>query len=160
MQLSIQSTAALSLPSDLEIAIVRDFKAPRTLVFDAWTKAEHMRRWFGMCHFTLALCEVDCRVGGKYRFVFHEAERGMDHALSGEFQQVERPARLVFSERYEPVPGSDHRVALTFEERDGVTRLEQRMTYPSKQARDGHLASGLESATAESLNRLEQFLST
>ena len=160
MTLAIQNDAQLSLPSDLEIVIVRDFEAPRALVFDAWTKAEHMRRWYSMCHFTLTVCDIDCRVGGAYRIVFHEAERATDHALSGEFSQVERPSRLTFTERYELMPGSDHVIALTFEDRgSGVTRLEQRMTYPSKQVRDGHLASGFETATAESLRSLERFLS-
>lgn len=159
MNLAIQN-AALSLPSDLEISIARDFEAPRALVFDAWTKAEHLRRWYRMCHFTLSSCEVDCRVGGSYRIVFHEAERATDHVLSGEFQELERPSRLVFSERYELIPGSDHVITMTFEERDGgVTRFEQRMKYPSKQARDGHLASGFETATAESLQSLARFLS-
>jgi uncharacterized protein YndB with AHSA1/START domain len=153
-----QTSAALSLPSDLEIAMIRDFKAPRALVFDAWTKAEHVRRWYGMCHFTFTSCELDCRVGGAYRFVFHERERATDHVLSGEFREVERPTRVVFTERYEAYPGSDHVVTLTFEDHGPGTRLEQRMKYPSKQARDAHLASGFETSLAASLSALERFL--
>ena len=159
MNAKLEKTATLSLPSDLEIAIVRDFSAPRALVFDAWNKAEHVRRWYRMCHFTFTRCEVDCRVGGAYRFVFHEAERATDHVLSGEFREVEPPSRVVFTERYELFPGSEHVITLTFEERAGGTRFEQRMTYPSKQVRDGHLASGFEAALFESLNDLERFLS-
>jgi uncharacterized protein YndB with AHSA1/START domain len=151
--------ATLSLPSDREISIMRDFKAPRALVFDAHSKAEHVRRWYGMCYFTLTTCDLDFRVGGAWRFVLHDAARGAEHALSGEFTEIQRPDRLVFTERYEPVPGSEHLVTLTFEEKDGVTRLEQRMFYPSVEARDGHLRSGFEGATQESLRRLEEFLS-
>lgn len=158
MNLRDQKNATLTLPSDLEISIVRDFEAPRALVFDAWTKAEHVRRWYAMCHFTFNGCELDCRVGGSYRFVFHEAERATDHVLSGEFREVEPPSRVVYTERYELIPGSDHLITLTFEDLGGKTRLEQRMKYPSKQARDGHLASGFEAVLFESLNNLERYL--
>lgn len=160
MTLELHDNAALSLPSDLDIAITRDFAAPRALVFDAWTKAEHVRRWYGMCHFAFTLCEVDCRVGGKFRFVFHEAERATDHVLSGEYREVERPFRVVFTQRYELFPGSEHVVTLTFEEHDGRTRVEQRMRYPSKQVRDGHLASGFEAAVFQAWNDLARFLSS
>jgi uncharacterized protein YndB with AHSA1/START domain len=159
MNMNDRAGATLSLPSDREISIVRDFKAPRDLVFDAWSKAEHVRHWYGMCHFTLTTCDLDFRVGGKWRFVMHDPERGADHPLSGEFTEIRRPDRMVFTERYEPVPGSEHVVTLTFEETNGVTRFEQRMFYPSVEARDGHLRSGFEPATQESLRRLEEFLS-
>lgn len=145
----------LSLPSDREIVIVRDFAAPRARVFDAWTHRDQLMRWYGCAEMVVVSCELDAREGGAFRVVTRMPD-GSEHAHSGTYQTVARPERLVFTERYEPVPGSDHEVALTFTEAGGVTTMTMRRTYPTAAGRDGHLASGMERGLEATFARLEQ----
>jgi uncharacterized protein YndB with AHSA1/START domain len=150
----------LSLPSDREIVLVRALRAPRSLVFAAWTRPEHLRAWYVCPSLTMPVCEMDVRVGGRWRYVLRERESGHEHALSGEYREIIRPERLVFSERYEPVPGSDHVVTVTFVERDGLTTVTQHFAYASKESRDGHLQTGMDKGAEESFVRLEQLAAT
>jgi uncharacterized protein YndB with AHSA1/START domain len=144
----------LSLPSDREIVITREFAAPRARVFDAWTKRDQLMRWYGCAEMIVASCEMDVREGGTYRIVTRMPD-GSEHAHSGVYKTVDRPARLVFVERYEPVPGSDHEVALSFTEAGGVTTMTMRRTYPTAAGRDGHLASGMARGLEATFARLE-----
>lgn len=145
----------LTLPSDLEIRIVRDFAAPRALVFDAFTQRDQVPQWYGCAEMSLVSCEMDVRVGGDWRYVTRMPD-GSQHAHSGTYKVIERPARLVYSERYEQIPGSEHEVALTFTEANGVTTLTMNLTYPAQQVRDGHLSSGFDRGLAAMFDRLEQ----
>ena len=146
--------ATLTLPSDREILIVRAFAAPRRLVFDAWTDPVQVPRWYGCAEMAMTTCEMDVREGGAWRWALRMPD-GSQHTFSGEYRTIARPERLVFTERYEPVPGSDHDVGLTFEERDGVTTMHMLLSYPTTAARDGHLASGMERGLEGSMQRLE-----
>lgn len=149
----------LSLPSENEILIVRAFRAPKAAVFDAWSKPEHLRRWFPCVTLTMPVCDIDFRVGGKWRRVLRDAEHGVDHATSGEFIEIARPGRMVFTEVYEPVPGSDHLVTLTFEDgADGATLFTQRFTHRSQELRDAHLRAGLENGLEAAFESLAQLL--
>jgi uncharacterized protein YndB with AHSA1/START domain len=98
-------------------------------------------------------------VGGKWRYVVREPN-GNEHGYWGEYQEVTPPERLVYSEGYEAMPGKDSLVTVTFNEQDGRTTLTSRMLYASKEDRDGHIASGMEPGMRETLDRLEQFLTT
>jgi uncharacterized protein YndB with AHSA1/START domain len=151
--------AKLTLPSDTEILIEREFKARKASVFDAWCKREWIAQWYGCADQQLTTCETDFREGGEWRWVLRDATSGVDHAFSGRYRSIDRPNRLVFSERYEAIPGSDHTVALTFDERDGVTTLSMRIIHESQANRDGHLKSGMESGIQESFDRIEQLAS-
>ena len=146
------------MPSDREIVVMRDFRAPKSAVFEAWTKSDHVKRWYPCAIFTMPVCEIDLRVGGKWRFVQRMSTDGSEHALSGEYVEIDRPSRLVFTERYEPVPGSDHVVTVTFEEHHGITTVTQQFLHPSKTNRDMHLASGMENGLAETFERLDAVL--
>src|SRR5258705_3710783 len=85
----------ISTPSDREIAMTRAFDAPRSMVFDAWTKPELLKRWLGVFgNWSFAVCEVDLRVGGKYRYVWRGKD-GKEMAMGGVFRQIVRPERLV-----------------------------------------------------------------
>jgi len=155
----------ISTPNDLDIVLLRDFRAPMALVFEAMSKAEHVRRWFHNCPgMELPVCEVDFRVGGKFRYVMKmQGDPGGGGELSGEYTEIVRPDRIVHTQRWAPVPGSDHVVTLTFEEKNGVTTLTQRMTHTSKTNRDGHLQSGLDKAiefTFTTLEKVAQSLGT
>src|SRR5260221_14208184 len=88
----------LVLPSDREIAFERDFDAPRELVWKAWTRPEYFRRWYGCSTVSLAVCEIDLRVGGAYRYVMRGAD-GAEFAISGIYREVVPPQRLVYTER-------------------------------------------------------------
>jgi uncharacterized protein YndB with AHSA1/START domain len=154
-----QNGFTVTLPSDREILITRVFNAPRQLVFEAWTQPEHVRRWFGGCgNMTVTVCEIDLRVGGSWRYVLHDASNGSDFALSGEYQEIVPPERLVATERYEPVPDSEHLNILTLIEQNGRTTLQIRIQHSSREQRDGHFQSGMEAGLRESLNRLEVIL--
>jgi uncharacterized protein YndB with AHSA1/START domain len=152
--------AKLSLPSDTEIIITRDFNAPRALVFEAMSKPEHVKRWYGLRYMPMPVCEIDLRVGGTWRFVLRDPESGIDHAFSGEYREIAPPDRIVFTERYEAIPGSDHVVTSTLTERDGKTTLTAHILYASKEHRDGHLASGMEHGMQETYDRLDELLAT
>jgi len=151
-----QNGFSVMLPSDQEILITRLFNAPRQLIFDAWTQPEHVRRWFGGCtSMTMTVCEIDLHVGGTWRYVLYDSSNGVEHGFSGEYREIALPERLVSTERYEPVPGSDHLNTLTLNDQDGKTILQIRIQHQSREQRDGHLQSGMEVGLRESLNRLE-----
>jgi uncharacterized protein YndB with AHSA1/START domain len=149
----------VTLPSDREIVVTRVFNAPRQLVFEAWTQPEHVKRWFGGCgNMTMTVCDIDLRVGGTWRYVLHDSSNGTDHGFSGEYREIVPPERLVSTERYEPVPNSDHLNTLTLTEQDGKTTLHIHIQHQSMEQRDGHLQSGMEVGLRETLNRLEKLL--
>jgi uncharacterized protein YndB with AHSA1/START domain len=154
-----QDTTTLTMPSDTEIVITRTFNAPQRLVFEAWTKPEHVRQWYGLKSLTMTVCEIDLRVGGKWRYVVRSPD-GSEHGFSGEYKEITPPERLVYSEGYEGIPGHDYLVITTFDEQDGKTTLTSTMLYQTKEDRDGHVASGMEPGMRETLERLEQHLAT
>jgi uncharacterized protein YndB with AHSA1/START domain len=152
-----RAEVTLTKPSDKEIVVTRDFSAPRDLVFEAWTKPEHVRRWFGLRGSTLSVCEIDLRVGGTWRWVIREHD-GNELAFSGEYREVVRPERLVFTQWYEAIPGADMVVTLTFAEQNGKTTLRQHLLYKSQELRDGHLMSGMEEGMLVTFERLDEVL--
>ena len=154
MAMTSDRSAKLTLPSDREILIERLFAAPRRRVFDAWTNRAHVPRWYGCAEMAMVSCEIDLREGGVWRWVTRMPD-GTEHAFSGAYRAIVPPERLAFTERYEPVPGSEHDVTLTFDEHDGVTTMRMLLSYPSTAARDGHLRSGMERGLEGSLARLE-----
>lgn len=149
----------LSTPSDREIVITRVFNAPCRLVFEAWTTPEHVRHWYGPADLTLSVCEIDLRPGGSYRYVLRDAA-GQEYAFSGVYREVVPHVRLVYTDRFEgaPVPGA--LVTVTFEEHDGKTTLTSRSLYPTVEARDAHIRSGMEQGMRDTLDRLEERLQT
>lgn len=149
-------SAKVTLPSDIEILITREFDAPAELVFDVWTTPEHVRNWWGWETDPMTVCEIDLRIGGGYRFVSGEGEREV--AFRGEFIEVERPHRLVSTEIYEPYPDNPGLNTLTLTESDGVTTMRLLSRYESKATRDAVIASGMESGLQHSLDRIDRVL--
>jgi uncharacterized protein YndB with AHSA1/START domain len=158
--MTTQSTgpAKVTLPSDRELIITRDFQAPRSLVFEAMTRPEHVKRWYGLRHLTMPVCEIDFRPGGKWRYVLRDPKDGIDHAFSGEYREIVRPERIVSTEWYEAIPGSDYVVTMTLVERDGKTTLTSHCVYKTKEHRDGHIMSGMEPGMQETFHRLDELL--
>lgn len=146
-------------PDKPTIVTRRVVDAPRALVFDCWTKPEHMRRWLGPRAFTMISCEVDLRVGGGYRYV-HRAPDGQEYAFRGEYREIVRPERLVATFVFEMFPEAEALETLTLEEKDGKTTVTTLTLHKTLQARDGHLSSGMESGMVDGYSRLDELLAT
>jgi uncharacterized protein YndB with AHSA1/START domain len=150
------SALDVALPSDREVLLTRVFDAPRELVFDALTNPEHLRHWFGPRGWTLAVCEVDLRVGGAWRYVLHGAN-GRSMGMHGVFREIVRPERLVSTECFDGFsPESVNTTTLT--EENGKTTLTARVLCESKEIRDAVLGSGMERGAAETYDRLSEHL--
>jgi uncharacterized protein YndB with AHSA1/START domain len=157
------NTITFTTPSDRELVTQRTFDAPRQLVFDAWTKPEHLVRWFGGEQGVLAVCEVDLRPGGKTHFVWQLREGG-EMGISGEFREIDPPSRIVyteiFDEPYREQMGGECVNTLILEERDGKTLVTITTVYNSREARDGAIATGMEEGMIETFGRLDELLKT
>jgi len=149
----------LTLPSDTEILMVREFDAPRDLVYEAHVKPEHLKRWWGPRGSELSVCEVDLRPGGAYRFVMQFPD-GKEEPFKGVFREITPPERLAYTFIYDVAPFDEFPATetVTFEDLGGRTRVSSLMVCMSKEARDGMVESGMEEGAAESLDRLEDLL--
>ncbi|HMI44731.1 MAG TPA: SRPBCC family protein [Gemmatimonadaceae bacterium] len=149
----------ITTPSDRELAMIRSFDAPRGLVWDAWTKPELLRQWLGVRGgWTFAVCEVDLKVGGKYRYVWR-GPSGAEMGMGGVFREVAKPERLVATEKFdESWYEGDAMDTTTFVERGGQTTVTTTVKYASKAVRDAVLKSPMESGVAESYNKLDEVL--
>jgi uncharacterized protein YndB with AHSA1/START domain len=147
-------TFKVTTTSDTDICLTRLFDAPRALVFEAMTKPEHIARWWGQlgAGYSVPVCEVDLRVGGKWRFVNRHPKGEV--AFHGEYREITPPDRLVYTELMEPYPDGSL-VTTTFAEEAGKTRVTVIASYPSKAIRDMVLSSGMERGAAASYDRLE-----
>lgn len=145
----------VTLPSNTEILITRDFDAPAHLVWRAWTTPELIRRWWGGERGEVTHVEVDLRVGGRWRYVM-TANGGHEVAFHGEYSEVVPTDRLVTTEVFESMPDEGSVCETTFTDVDGRTRLRQLVRYPSEQVRDMVIKSGMEGGMQESMDRLER----
>ena len=150
-------TAVLTLPTDDEILIVREFDAPKHLVYKAYTTPELVKRWWAGRRGNVTSAEIDLRVGGQWRYVMTATE-GFEVAFHGEFREIVPNERLVTTEVFEGAPEPDEPVlnVLTFTEVDGRTRLELLIQAHSLQVRDLIVGSGMETGLQEGLDILEE----
>ena len=160
MTVKSKPVTTLTMPSDRELVITTVFDAPRRLVFEASTRPEHVKRWWGPRRFTMTACEIDLRPGGAWRYVLRDNDTGREDAWSGVYREIVPAERLVNTEGWEGMPGHDYLVTTTFDERDGKTTVTSRLLYKSVEDRDGHLQSGMESGMRESIDRLGELLAT
>ena len=149
-------TLQVTTLTDREIVLTRVFDAPRPLVWDAFTKPELLKRWFGPRGWTLVVCEVDLRVGGGFRFVLRGPD-GQNMGMRGTYREIVPPDRSVHMESFDDYPG-DSQVTSVFVERDGKTTLTATVLYPSKEVRDAVIQSGMEHGAAESYDKLAELL--
>jgi uncharacterized protein YndB with AHSA1/START domain len=152
-------TLKVTTPSDREIMMTRDFDAPRELVFEAYTRPELLKRWFiGPPDWELAVCEIDLRVGGDYRYLWR-APDGMEMGMRGTFREVVVPERLVSTEQFDQAWYPGEAVGtVTFADRDGRTTVTITVLYASREARDIALQSGMEQGVGMNFDRLEGLL--
>jgi uncharacterized protein YndB with AHSA1/START domain len=142
--------------SDTTFVMSRVFDAPRHLVFETMTKPEYVRRWWCcMEGFTMPVCEIDLRVGGKWRYVMVGAD-GSEVAFNGEYREIDPPKRIVATEIFEPFPDHPPLTTMTLEERDGKTYYQTVVEHDSRESCDAHLASGMEVGANIALDRLEE----
>jgi len=153
------SRLIVTTPSDLEIQLVREFDAPRELLFDAFSSCQHVHAWWGQGASTMPVCELDFRVGGKWRFVEREPDGG-EFGFRGEYREIARPERLVQTFEYEGMPGHVSLETSIFEDLGGRTRLVTTSVFDSKEDRDGMLQSGMEQGAGETYDRLEAYLTS
>ena len=140
--------------------VVRKFNAPKALVFDAFVKPELIKRWLlGPDGWSLPVCTIDLRVGGKFRYVWREDATGTEMGLSGEYRAIEPPDRIVHTETFDDYsPEGEAVITTLFREKDGKTVVEMSMLFPSKTARDGGIANGMTDGMAISYDRLDEVL--
>ncbi|MPZ48816.1 MAG: ATPase [Dehalococcoidia bacterium] len=149
----------VSTPSDREILMTREFDAAPQLVYDAWTKPELLKRWFGPPGWELPECEIDLRVGGSWRYLMRKPETGEEMGISGVYREIVAPTLLVTTEKFDQAwyEGDciDH---LEFIDQGGKTLLKLTTLYDTKEVRDAVVASGAAGGMNESFNRLDEVL--
>jgi len=157
--------AEVSMPSDREVKVTRSFKAPRALVYRAYTEPALLQRWLlGPPGWTMPVCEMDVRVGGSYRWRWRSNEDRTEFGFSGVFREVEPGKKLVHSERYDSgttgvgESGGESLVTISFEEQGGVTTVTSLMDFGSKEARDAAVATGMTDGMEQSYQLLDKLL--
>jgi len=155
------SPLQITTPSDREVAMTRVFDAPRRLVFEAWTRPDLVKRWLGVRGgWSLAVCEIDLEVGGRYRYVW-QGPQGQEMGMGGVFKEIMPPERLVVTEKFDEswYPGEAiNTTVLT--EHAGKTTMTLTMRYASKEARDAVLATPMATGMSESFDTLAGVLAT
>ncbi len=150
--------AVVTLPTDTEIMVTREFAAPKHLVYKAYTTPELIKRWWSAKRGDVTVCEVDLRVGGAWRFVML-TEDGTEVGFHGEYKEIVPDERLVATEIYEGAPGGDSPPAvntLTLTESDGCTTLTLVTDAGSKEIRDIIIESGMEDGLQDAFDLLEE----
>jgi uncharacterized protein YndB with AHSA1/START domain len=148
---------AVSLPSEREIAFTCRFQRRARLLFEAWTKPEHLKQWWGCEGSSIPHCAIDLRAGGSWSLVMRMAD-GSEHPFYGIYREIVRPRRLVYTERYEmPQFGSpEWLTTVTFEEAHGETLVTHTIQHKSREVRDAHLQAGMEQGMVQTLTRLNE----
>ena len=150
----------VTTPSDREVAVTRVFAAPRSMVFDAHTKPDLVRRWLlGPPGWTMPVCEIDLRVGGKYRYEWEHESSGRRMGVAGTFTEIVRPARIVITQLFdEDWTGGETVVTTDLIEEKGKTTLTTTVRYSSLQARDAALKTGMTTGMEAGYERLDHLL--
>ena len=148
----------VSTPSEQEVRMTRLFDAPRQLVFEAMTKPEHVKQWWGRLGegYSVPVCEIDLRPGGKWRFVNRHPQG--EAVFYGEYREITPPSRVVFTEIYEPFPESVSVVTALLSDEAGKTRLTATVRYPSREVRDMVMGTGMTNGAGISYDRLEELV--
>ena len=151
-------TFAVTTPSDREIRMTRLFGAPRQRVFEAMTRCQHVKRWWGGLGegYSVPVCEIDLRPGGAWRFVNRHPQGEV--TFYGEYREITPPSRLVYTEIFEQYPDTVSLVTALFADEGDKTRYTATVSYPSREVRDIVMSTGMEHGAALSYDRLEEVL--
>jgi len=154
MAVTSNKRAMVTLPTDEQILITREFDAPRHLVFKAYTTPDLVRRWWHANRGEMTLCEIDLRVGGGWRYVM-AACSGPEVGFHGEYREIVPNERLVSTEVFEGAPDAPALDTVTFGEADGRTTLSILVQHSSRENRDAHINSGMELGLQDAMDLLE-----
>lgn len=151
-------TFEVTTPSDCEIRMTRFFSAPRQRVFEALTQAEHVKHWWGALGegYSVPVCEIDLRVGGKWRFVNRHPHGEV--TFYGTYREISPPSRLVYTEIFADFPDTESVITSELTEQNRKTLLTVTSLYPSLEVRDMVLKSGMERGAAASYDRMEEII--
>ena len=154
------NTLKVTTRGDREIVMTRTFDAPRHLVFDAFTKPELVKQWLlGPDGWSMPVCEIDLRVGGRYRYVWRKNKTGTEMGMGGIFREIVVPERIVATEKFDEAWYPGEAVDTTvFVEQGGKTTVTVTVLGATAEARDAMLKSGMESGVAVSYDRLEKLV--
>ena len=147
-------SSVIEFPSELEIVTTREFDAPIALVFDVFTKPEHVRNWFAPFECVVTECSIDLRVGGKYHIVFVTGD-GTECSFRGTYLEVEPPTRTVATWLFEGWPDADAVETVDLHETDGVTKVTMRLAFSDRAGRD-HMTK--HDGQEDSFDKLEDYL--
>jgi len=151
--MKVAETLKVTTPTDKEIVVTRVVDAPRRLVFEAWTNPKYVAQWMlGPAGWTMPVCEIDLRLGGKWHFIWRRAD-GAEMEMHGVYQEIDPPERLVSTESWGG-PWPETLNTLTLADENGKTTITVTILYPSKQARDAALQTGMKDGMAASFDRL------
>jgi uncharacterized protein YndB with AHSA1/START domain len=157
--------AQVTLPSDREVKVTRSFKAPRRLVYRAYTEPALVQRWLlGPPGWSMPVCEMDVRVGGRYRWLWRNDTDGSEFGFAGTFREVQAPSKLVHTEAYAPgtvgggYPENEALVTVTFSEHEDLTAVTTLIEFASKEARDAAVATGMTDGMEQSYQLLDNLL--
>ncbi|HEY2982681.1 MAG TPA: SRPBCC family protein [Jatrophihabitantaceae bacterium] len=148
-------TAVVTLPTDTQVLITREFAAPKHLVYQAWTTPDLIKRWWSGDRGDVTSVEVDLRVGGTWRYVM-TANAGFEVAFHGEYREIVPNERIVATEIYEGMPDAYAITTVTFTEEDGRTTVTMLVEHTSQEDRDMHINSGMEGGMQEAMDHLEE----
>jgi uncharacterized protein YndB with AHSA1/START domain len=151
-------TAVVTLPTDTQILITREFDAPKHLVYRAYTTPDLIKRWWSGDRGDVTIADVDLRIGGRWRYVL-TANGGFEVGFHGEYREIVPNQRIVCTEIYEGAPEAEATAATvthTFSEKEGRTTLTILMQCPSREVRDAIINSGMEGGMQEAMDHLEQ----
>ena len=155
-----RETVEISTPSEREVVMTRVFDAPRRLVFDALTRPELLKRWYGPPGWSLVRCEIDLRVGGAFHFVSRRPGGKKDVGQRGVYREIAPPEHLVNTEYWDDWDAGDCLVTTALSEHDGKTTLTSIVLFPSQEVRDTVLNSGLKQGAAEEYDKLAALLAS
>ena len=153
--MATKGTAKVTLPTDEQILITREFDAPKHLVYRAWTTPDLVRRWWAGTMGEVTSAEIDLRVGGTWRWVMI-ANGGFEVGFHGEYREIVPDERIVSTEVFEGFPDGESLNTLTLTETDGRTTLSVLVQHSSKEHRDAHIDSGMETGMQTSMDCLEE----
>lgn len=149
-----KGAAVVTLPTDTQILITRDFDAPRHLVYKAYTTPELVKRWWNAKRGEVTIADIDLRVGGKWRWVL-VTEDGFEAAFHGVYRELVPNERIVCTEVYEGMPDGEAVDTMTFTEKDGRTTMTTLVQHSCQEHRDAHINSGMESGMQDAMDLLE-----
>ena len=157
--------AQVTLPTDTQVKVMRDFNAARELVYRAYTQPELIRRWLlGPPGWSMPVCEMDVRVGGRYRWRWRNDTDGSEFGFTGVFREIRPAEKIVHTEAYDPgsvgggYPGQEAIITVTFAEQNGRTTMTTLMDFGSKDARDAAVATGMTSGMEQSYQLLDRLV--